>query len=300
MRRTLVLAALAAALASGPAAVQAAPAAAAEPLLVTPAWLAERLPDPDLVVLQVAPLRADYERGHLPGARFVWLTWLAESSPAGSLEMPPVKELERRLEELGVSDGSRVVICHTLGDPTAAARVYVTLDYLGMGERAHILDGGFEAWQREGRPVSRDEPRFKKGKFTPRVRPEVLATVEQIQSGSAAGARLVDARTAQAFNAPEAVSAVRGGHLPGAVNVPVASMTDSLGVYQPPDSLRARFEKAGIRPGEPVIAYCGIGRTATPVYVAAKALGHPVRLYDGSFEEWSRRAELPVERAEKK
>jgi thiosulfate/3-mercaptopyruvate sulfurtransferase len=299
MRRILA-AALAAVLAGSLAAAPSPTAEPASPLLVTPAWLAEHLGDPSLVVLQVAALRGDYDRGHIPGARFVWLNWLAESSPERSFEMPPVKVLKDRLEKLGVSNSSRVVVCHTLGDPTAAARVYVTLDYLGLGERASILDGGFEAWQREGRPVSAEMPKYKEGKLALRVRPEVLATVEQIQAERAAGVRLVDARSAQVFNAPEAVTAVRGGHLPGAVNVPAASLADSLGCYQPADSLRARFAKAGLEAGDRIIAYCGIGRTACPVYVAAKSLGYDVRLYDGSFEEWSRRADLPVERAEKK
>jgi thiosulfate/3-mercaptopyruvate sulfurtransferase len=301
MRRILAAAALTAALAGLLPAAPVPAAGSATPLVVTPAWLAERLNDPSLVVLQVAAVRDDYARGHIPGARFVWLNWLAESSPERSFEMPPVKALEDRLEQLGVSNGSQVVICHTLGDPTAAARVYLTLDYLGMGERAVILDGGLEAWKREGRTLTQEVPKHKRGKFTPKLRPEVLASLDAIQAERGnAGVRLVDARSAQAFNAPEGVTVVRGGHLPGAVNVPLASVTDSLGQYQPADSLRARFEKAGVKPGDRVITYCGIGRTACPVYVAAKSLGYDVRLYDGSFEEWSRRDDVPVEKAEKK
>lgn len=300
MRPILAMAVLAAALASCLAAAPAVAAEPASPILVTPAWLAERLGDPDVVVLQVALLRADYDRGHIPGARFVWLTGLAESSPEGSFEMPPVKVLRQRLEDLGVSNSSRVVVSYMLADLAAAARVYVTLDYLGLGERASILDGGFEAWRREGRPVTTEAPGYKKGRLSPAVRPEVLATADQVQAERAAGARLVDARTPQAFNSRDTVNAVRAGHLPGAVNVPLAAVTDSLGCFQPPDSLRARFAAAGVGPDARVVAYCGIGRTATPVYVAAKLLGMPVRLYDGSFEEWSRRADLPVEVTAKK
>ena len=167
MRRILAAAALTAALAGLLPAAPVPAAGSATPLVVTPAWLAERLNDPSLVVLQVAAVRDDYARGHIPGARFVWLNWLAESSPERSFEMPPVKALEDRLEQLGVSNGSQVVICHTLGDPTAAARVYLTLDYLGMGERAVILDGGLEAWKREGRTLTQEVPKHKRGKFTP-------------------------------------------------------------------------------------------------------------------------------------
>ena len=289
MRRSLILLWLLAALAV--------PARSAPPAggpLVTPAWLAERLDDPSLVVLHVAALRADYDRGHVPGARFLWLNDVAPSTPAGSFEMPPARALAAAFARAGVSSDSRVVICHVLGDVTGAARVYVALEHLGLGERAVILDGGFEAWKAEGRPVAKDAPAARRGRVVPRVRDDVLAGVEQLRAPEP-GVRLVDARTAQAFGSPGGPAAVRGGHMPGAVNLPVTAIIDSLSRYQPADSLRARFARAGIAPGERLVVYCGIGRTACPVYVAARMLGHEVRLYDGSFEEWSRREDLPVE-----
>jgi thiosulfate/3-mercaptopyruvate sulfurtransferase len=144
--RSLVMLCCCACLLSG-AAVANEPAAG---ILVSPSWLAEHLQDPSVVVLQIANLRADYDRGHIPGARFLWPTWLAENTPEQTLAMPPLKTLRRVLEQLGVSNDSRVVICHTLGDVSGAARMYVTLDYLGMGDRTFILDGGLEAWQTDG------------------------------------------------------------------------------------------------------------------------------------------------------
>lgn len=291
MRRSLIVLSLLAVLA-----VPARSAPPADGPLVTPAWLAERLGDRSLVVLHVAALRADFDRGHVPGARFLWLGDVAPSTLAGSFEMPPARALAAAFARAGVSSDSRVVVCHVLGDVTGAARVYVALEHLGLGERAVILDGGFEAWKAEGRPVAKDAPAVRRGRIVPRVRDGVLAGIEQVRAAAAApGVRLVDARPAPYFDAPATPTAVRGGHIPGAVCLPVATMTDSLSRYQPADSLRARFARAGIAPGERLVVYCGIGRSACPVYVAARLLGHEVRLYDGSFEEWSRREDLPVE-----
>jgi thiosulfate/3-mercaptopyruvate sulfurtransferase len=265
-------------------------------VVVTPAWLAEHLQDPSVVVLHVAGLREDYDREHIPGARFLWLTWLAESTPERSTELPPVKKMVKVLEELGVSTDSKVVVYHMLGDPTAAARVFVTLDYLGLGDRAYILDGGLEAWKADGRPVTTEIPKIRRGSLKPAVRPEVLADLKYIASKyQDRGIRMVDGRSAQAFNMTGGVNVVRGGHIPGAVNLPASTLVDSTNRYLPPDSLSARFAAAGVQTGDQVIAYCAVGRSACMVYVAARMLGYNVRLYDGSFEEWSRRMELPVE-----
>jgi thiosulfate/3-mercaptopyruvate sulfurtransferase len=205
------------------------------------------------------------------------------------------------LERLGVCGGSHVVLCHQLADATAAGRVYITLDHLGMGGRTSILDGGLEAWKAEGRPVTREIPRYKRCRLVAHPRPGVIARLEQVRAASADSAfQLVDARSPQAFRAAAGPATVRGGHLPGAVNLPFTTLTDSLGRFLPADSLKARFERAGVQPGRRVIAYCYSGRTACPVYVAAKLLGYEVQLYDGSFEEWSRREDLPVEGVGKK
>jgi thiosulfate/3-mercaptopyruvate sulfurtransferase len=270
--------------------------APAAQILVSSSWLAEHLQDPDLVVLQVANLRADYDRGHIPGARFLWPTWLAENTPEQTLVAPPLQTLRRRLEELGVSNHSRVVICHTLGDVSGAARMYVTLDYLGMGDRTSILNGGFEVWKAEGRRVTSEGPRARRGRFTPRINPNVFVDLKYVAARYRdEGVRLLDGRPASYFNAQASTSVWRGGHIPGAASIPAQSLVDSLDRYLPLDSLRTRFDAAGVRPGDAILAYCQIGRSACPVYVAARVLGADVRCYDGSFEEWCRHEELPVE-----
>jgi len=274
----------------------AAVAAPPEPIAVTPAWLAAHLRDPDLVVLQVASLRDDYTREHIPGARFLWPSWLVVSTPELGFEMPPVDSLATVLRRLGVSNSSRIVLCHVLGDVAGTARVFVTLDYLGLGSRTHILDGGLAAWKAAGQPVTRDVPRHAQGDFTPAVRPDAVVHLDLVRARyDAPGVQLLDARSAKDYNAVAGLDVLRGGHIPGALSLPAAALLDSLDRYQPLDSLAIRFQRAGVKPGGEVIAYCNSGRTACPAYVAARMLGYDVRLYDGSFSEWARREELPVE-----
>ena len=271
------------------------------PITVTPEWLAGHLQDPKLVVLHIASLRDDYTREHIPGARFLWPTWLAVSTPDLGYELAPVDSLAAVLRRLGVSNDSEVVLCHVLGDVAGTARMYVTLDYLGMGDRAKILDGGLAAWKAAGRPVTKDEPKYAPGTFVPNVRKDVVLHLDTVRSRyGSPEIQMLDARSPQAYNAIDGEGVFRGGHIPGAMNIPYTALFDSLDRYQPLDSLAAKFEKAGVKPGSEIIAYCNSGRTASPAYVAAKMLGYNVHLYDGSFQEWSRKEDLPVENTKAK
>ena len=281
---------------SGPSAAE-----SPQPIVVTPAWLAAHIQDPNLVVLQVASMRDDYTREHVPGARFLWPTWLVVSTPDLGFEMPTVDSLAAVLRRLGISNDKQVVLYHVMGDVAGTARVLVTLDYLGMGDRTKILDGGLAAWKAAGQPVTKDEPKYDPGTFVPQVHQDAVVHLDTMRLRyNSPGVQVLDARSPQDYNAAAGLSVFRGGHIPGAINMPLASLFDSLDCYQPLDSLAAKFQRAGVKPGSEIIAYCGSGRTACPVYVAAKMLGYNVRLYDGSFQEWSRKEDLPVEITEKK
>ncbi len=268
---------------------------AGRPFLVTTEWLAEHLADPGLVLLHIGD-KAQYESGHIPGARFVSLSDL--STPFGTgltLQMPSASELQAKLEKLGISDTSRVVVYFGEDGITPAARVWLTLQYVGLGGQSSILNGGMPAWKAEKRPVSVEVRTPVPGRLTPRLRNDVIAELswvsERLHNPKYV---IVDARAANFYEGSSAGRMPRAGHIPGAVNIPFSSVVDDSVRLKSADELRDMFRAAGVKPGQTVITYCHIGQQASLLYFVARYLGYDARLYDGSFEEWSRRADLPV------
>jgi thiosulfate/3-mercaptopyruvate sulfurtransferase len=265
------------------------------PVLVTPAWLAEHLNDPNFVVLNVAQNVRFYRQGHIPGARFLWVTSFAAPNPELSFDLVPLEQLDTLMEGLGVTNDSHIVLCGVNGNVSATARAYITLEYLGMGDRVSILDGGFEAWKAANQPVSKESPGFKRTSFTPHLKPDAIVDVEYVKSHLyTQGITILDARAPEFYNGVGG-GFPRPGRIPGAVNVFFNTLFDSTNKYLPLDSLKAKYAAAGINPDDDIITYCHVGQTASSDYIAAKLLGHTVHLYDGSFEDWSGREELPVQ-----
>ena len=264
------------------------------PLVVSTAWLGEHLNDRGLVIISVGP-RASYEAGHIPGARFVEMSAISTSAPGSTLEMPPVDKLKTAFEDLGVSNNSRIVICFLADYVSPSTRVYFTLDYLGLGLQTSLLDGGFEAWRAEGRAVTTGAPQITRGTITPHPRPELIVDAAWVSANlNKPGIAIVDARTPQFYTGASAGRMPRAGHIPSAVNVPFTSLADSANKLKDSTTLRKMLADAGIKRGDQVVSYCHIGQQATVVYFVAKYLGYDARLYDGSFEDWSKRSELPV------
>ena len=262
--------------------------------LVSTRWLADHLGDPSLVVLHVGP-KDEYEKTHVPGARYLSFEAFAAHRDGLSLQLPAVERLDSVFESLGVSDDSRIVLIYGGRWITPTARAYLTLDYLGLGGQTSILDGGLQAWVAEGRPVTAETPTPARGSLRPRPR-EVVADVDWVRGHlDAAEVAILDARTANYYDGTDAGSMPRAGHLPGAQNVPYTSIVDDSLRFHDAATLRERFEAAGVQAGQLVITYCHIGQQASLVYFVAKMLGFDARLYDGSFQEWSRREDLPVE-----
>lgn len=265
-------------------------------IVVTPDWVAAHLHDPTLVLIEIGE-KSDYDRGHIPGARF--LEFEKVSTPEGSgldLELPPVDDLVRVFEDLGVTDQSTVVVYFGKEWVTAAARVYLTLDYLGLRGRSHYLDGGLPAWRSTGHKVSTEIPQFTKGKLTPHPRSDVVTTVNYVSKElHQPGVALVDVREPDCYSGEHNCHFRRPGHIPGAVNIPVEAVINSDGELKNAEQLRRIFTDAGVHRGDQVITYCHIGQRASLLYIVARELGYDARMYDGSYEEWSSREDLPVE-----
>jgi thiosulfate/3-mercaptopyruvate sulfurtransferase len=267
-------------------------------LLVSTDWLAKHLGDANLVLLHVGDPR-EYRGEHIPGARLIALRDISTPHEPGALalEMLPPDELRKRLERLGVSDDSRIVVYHGNDWVSPATRVVLTLDWIGLGDRTSILDGGMPLWKQERRPVTNVAPAAAKpGRLTARLaRGELIVDHAVVLRGiTTPGVTIVDARAAMFYDGPPH-GEHRAGHIPSAVSLPFNSVFgDDLRLLSA-DSLTTLFRKAGVRPGHSIVVYCHIGQQATAVIFAARSLGYTARLYDGSFDDWSARKELPVE-----
>ena len=214
------------------------------------------------------------------------------------MQLPPAAQLKAAFEKIGVTDNSRVVIYFSRNRVTAASRVYWTLDYLGLADRTSFLDGGLNAWKAENRQVSTEAQPAKPGTITPRVREEVVAQADWVNASlNKPGIVILDARTPEFYEGKEMGShAGRLGHIAGARNLPFTTLMDEETLkFRDAPALQELFRAAGVKPGDTVVTYCHIGMQASLLYFAARSLGYNARMFDGSFEEWSNRKDLPVE-----
>jgi len=272
-------------------------------MLVSTAWLAEHLHDSNVVILHVTDDRKDFEKRHIPGARFVPMDRLTYSDGAsgtmGMIEkdLPSVDKLQKLFSELGVADGSHVILYATNWFPNAA-RGYFTLDYLGHGDKTSLLDGGMEQWLNEKRPVESGESKSTHTNFTPHVHPEVLALLEDVkkmtEEKTASGhALIVDSRPHKRYT---------DGHLTGAVSLywKDTLVSEKSPLLLPPEKLRQMLTARGIAPGVKIVTYCEVGLQASHGYFLAKYLGYDAAMYDGSIHEWDMINNLPLAKGESK
>jgi len=264
-------------------------------LLLTPAQLRDRLTRGTVVLLHVGEA-ADYNAGHIPGARFLPYDAISQRRNGLMLEMPPVAVLDSALESLGVSDDSRIVLYWSKDWYSPTTRVFLTLDYLGLGEKTSILDGGFAAWKSAGGPVTTAVPASTRGRLTIHPRSDVIVDATAVRSAIGdTRTAIIDARDPRFYTGQATGMHAREGHVPGAKNLPFNTLIDEGGTFKSRETLEKLLDAAGATPDRRVISYCHIGQQATVVYFAARLLGRDARLYDGSWDEWSRMSELPIE-----
>ncbi len=264
--------------------------------LVTTDWLAEHLGEPGLVVLDGSwhmpdakrDPKAEYAQAHIPGAVFFDIDAISDHASDLPHMLPAPADFATAARRLGVEPDSTVVVYDSLGI-FSAPRVWWSFRAMGL-ERVFVLDGGLKKWLAEGHPVEAGWREAAHGEFKARLRAELvqnLAGVRQIVADG--GPQLVDARSAVRFRgeAPEPRAGLREGHMPGARNVPWASLVADDGTLKAPDALRAAFDAAGVDLGAPIVTTCGSGISAAILALALAALGRgDVPVYDGSWAEW--------------
>ena len=247
-------------------------------MLVSTDWLAQHLREEGIVILHVGGDKADYDAGHIPGARQLLLKDFIKNDPAGPPnELYSPEELKKAFEAVGVTDKTRVILYANDYQP-AAARAYFTLDYLGQADHAALLDGGIEKWQTENRALSRETPAPKQGELTLRANPDVVITRDEVEK-LGDDARLVDARPLYRY---------RAGHIPGAASFfweknLVSEESPSL---LPADQLSKKLAAAGITSDKKLFVYCETGMQSSFAYFVAKYLGYVPVNYDGSMSDW--------------
>lgn len=263
-------------------------AANAAPMLVDTKWVAEHISDRDLVVLHVGT-KAQYDSGHVAGSRLVSLDEISLPQVQGglTLQMAGAEQLTAWAVRNGIGDKTRVIVVPHDFNLQSATRVFFTLAYLGAGDRASLMDGGYQAWKGEQRAVSTTAPAAAPAvTFTPRVRSDLIALVSQVEAATQDKSRfIVDARLTRFYNG-DGGGYPRPGHIPAAVNIPISSVSVN-GFLRPKAELEALFAAQQVDRSKPVITYCHIGQQATLLWFVATLLERDARMFDGSFQEWS-------------
>ena len=269
-------------------------------LLVSPEWVKDKLKDPNMVILQVNFLKYEYDKEHIPGAQFLWPEWLAPNSPYGNYNAPDPKAATELLQSFGITNSSIIVLCHMRNDVPATARMFLTLENLGLRGKVYFLNGGLEAWKKAGFEVTTKVPTVKKGNFTVTAGNILVDKEYVLKTLQSPNALVVDARLKNYYDG-DPVGNPRNGHIKGAANIAYPDLLDAnnFNMFKPTEELQSYFTSVVPDKNKELVTYCFIGQTASVVYMAGRMLGYTMKLYDGSLQEWSRLEDLPMEETQK-
>ena len=290
-------------------------------MLVSTEWLADRLGDPDVVVVDMR-WREDgsaeeiFRRGHIPGAVFLdWTTDIVDRSNPIAFMLAPPGAFREAMEVRGIGDGA-TVIAYSDGFGSGPYRLWWAARMYGH-DQVRVLDGGFEKWTAEGRPLSAEPRSVHRATWTPGrpVRPGVATADDIVAAERDPETVVLDSRPADQFRG-EAVwfeagpvpagpdgtartprGAIRAGRVPWAASVPVTELYREDRTMKSPEELRELFAATGVEPRSKAITYCGVGISASALLFALVRAGvEDAALYDASWEEWGRDPTKPLAR----
>jgi thiosulfate/3-mercaptopyruvate sulfurtransferase len=275
--------------------------------IVSTSWLADHLDDPDVRIVDATyhlpgtnrDAAAEFSEAHIPGAVRFDVDDIAapESKVPGGLPhmLPPPGLFAERMAALGIGNDS-FVVCYDVHGLMSAARAWWMLRAFGHDGVA-VLDGGLLAWKAGGRPIESGAPTPAPARFTAHFRPALVRSKAEVLAGTVG--TVIDARARERFEgtAPEPRPGLRGGHIPGALNLPFGELLDPVTkTLLPPGQVAARFAAAGLPQSGPVTASCGSGITACILALGLHRIGREdAAVYDGSWAEWGMPGDTPVE-----
>jgi thiosulfate/3-mercaptopyruvate sulfurtransferase len=241
--------------------------------------------------------RADYDKGHIPGAAYLDLIAdLSDRTSKLRFTLPPLDELTKAFAANGIGHGTQVVL-YTKGLPSFATRLWWMLRAIGFDDVA-ILDGAFDKWVAEKRPISTEATVFSPATLSLRERPNAFVGKQEMKAAIGKADTLsLNALSQEQHAGSGGMVYGRAGRIAGSSCVPATSLLNVDKTFKPIADLRAAFDGVGASPGKRVLVYCGGGIAATvDAFVLTAILGHPnVAVYDNSMQEWANDPSLPME-----
>ncbi len=270
-------------------------------ILIDADWLLGKINDDNVVILHIGA-QNDFDKEHIPGARFVSPGDYTYDDRERNIvfDRPEDAVLKSYVESLGISNDTEVVIYTPVNWIPLVTRLYFTFDYLGHGNKTFILDGGLVAWKAAGGKVTTESSKPEPGKFQITPNRKLLADTEYMKASiEDDNNTIIDCRSEAYFNGIKPTHGARIGRIPSAKNIPYTSLYEAsdIGAYKfkSLSDIEQIFKNQGLNNTEPLVLYCHIGMQLTVVYTAAKMLGYKnLKMYDPSFNVWGKDDSLPV------